>query len=132
MNMHYKVFLIFSGIFGAASVALAAIGAHAFYELLFENQQVETFGKAVDYAMNGAVALLGVVAISHLFSNKWFILSGYLFIIGTFFFSGSLFVYTLAEVDSITRLTPVGGTTLIVAWLSLIIIALFCKKTGQY
>lgn len=124
MNIHQRILLFSAGLYGAISVALAAVGAHAFHLILLANQQVETFAKAVDYAIYGALALLGTVALSKLFSSKLALISGYLFAIGTLLFSGSLFCYTLADMKVLTAFTPVGGTILIVAWFVLATVAL--------
>lgn len=119
MNIHQRFLLFFAALYGAVSVIMAALGTHAFYALLVANHQVETFDKAVDYAMYGALVLLAVVALSRLFSSKVMLISGYLFAVGTFLFSLSLFLYTLAGLNALTALTPIGGTTLIIAWLLL-------------
>lgn len=124
MTIHQRILLLLAALFGAFSVALAAVGAHAFHETLLANQQVDTFAKAVDYAMYGALALLAVVALSQLFSEKLLIIGGYLLALGTVLFSGSLFLYTMAGMKFLTAVTPIGGTLLIVAWLVLGVAAL--------
>ncbi len=129
INTHQRIILFFAGLFGALSVALAAAGAHAFYDRLAAHQQLLTFAKAVDYAMYGALALLAVVALSVLLSSKLLLISGYLLALGTLLFSGSLFLSTLAGIENITKVTPIGGTLLIIAWLSVVIIAIL--PTGK-
>ncbi|PID65615.1 MAG: hypothetical protein CR975_06565 [Gammaproteobacteria bacterium] len=123
MHKHQRILMFLSALFGAASVSLAAVGAHAFYETLVANGQVEIFAKAVDYAMYGALALLGVVALTKCFRGRCFIVAGYLLALGTVLFSGSLFLHTLAGIQAVTAVTPVGGTLLIVAWLYLAVSA---------
>ncbi len=128
MNKHQRILLFFAGLFGAASVALAAIGAHAFYATLVANHHVETFGKAVDYAIYGAVALLAVVALSKTFSSKMILIGGYLLALGTLLFSGSLFLHTIAGIHALIAITPIGGTTLIIAWLFIAISAFIYRE----
>lgn len=131
MNKHHRILLFFAGLLGAASVGLAAAGAHGFHDSLAAHQQLGTFAKAVDYAMYGALALVGVVALSASLVNRWFLLSGYVVLAGTLLFSGSLFLYTLAGLDAVTSVTPVGGMLLIVAWLSIAVIAIFSPRATQ-
>jgi uncharacterized membrane protein YgdD (TMEM256/DUF423 family) len=45
--------------------------------------------------------------------------SGWLFVAGTLLFSFSIYAAALSGVEALTYLTPVGGVTLMLAWLSL-------------
>lgn len=45
--------------------------------------------------------------------------SGWLFVAGTVMFSFSIYAAALSGLESLTYLTPVGGITLMIAWLSL-------------
>ncbi len=127
MNRHQRILLFFAGLFGAMSVALAAMGSHAFAETLSMHGQLETFGKAVDYAIHGAVALLVVVALTKIFSSKLILIGGYFLAFGTLCFSGSLFLYTLADM-AVTFITPIGGVSLLIGWVILAISGLFYNK----
>ncbi len=128
MNIHHRILLVCAGLLGAVSVGFAAAGAHAFHDTLTAHNQFETFAKAVNYAMYGALAVLGTVALSAVLS-KQLVISGYIFSAGTLLFSGSLFVHTLAGIEGITRATPVGGVLLIIGWLSVCFFALFSNST---
>ncbi|HKL50618.1 MAG TPA: DUF423 domain-containing protein [Wenzhouxiangellaceae bacterium] len=46
--------------------------------------------------------------------------SGWLFVAGTLLFSFSIYAAALTGVEALTYLTPVGGVTLMLAWLSLL------------
>jgi len=46
-------------------------------------------------------------------------ISGGLFVAGTLLFSFSIYAAALSGVEALTWLTPVGGITLMLAWLSL-------------
>lgn len=127
MNKHQRILLFCAGLFGAMSVALAALGSHALAETLSVNGQVETFGKAVDYAIHGAVALLAVVALTKLFSSKFVLIGGYVLAFGTLCFSGSLFLYTIAGLP-VTFITPIGGVSLVIGWAILAVSGLFYHK----
>jgi len=45
--------------------------------------------------------------------------SGWLFVAGTLLFSFSIYAAAVTGIEALTYLTPVGGITLMVAWLSL-------------
>ncbi len=129
MNNHSRILLIFSGILGAGSVAMGAVGAHAIYQTLLAKHLVETYGKAVDYAMYGALALLGVAVLQQLLPKARFFLSGYLIAFGSFCFSGTIFIYIFWGIKNITMFTPWGGTSLIIAWVLLALLAIFNKSS---
>lgn len=128
MNKQSRILLVFSGVFGTASVAMGALGAHAFHDLLMSGQSLDSYEKAVDYAMYGALALLAIAILHQRLPNVRFFLSGYLALLGTLLFSGSLFISTLTGVKEITFLTPWGGMSLIFSWLLLALLAAFSKQ----
>lgn len=119
MSKQQRFFILFAAFFGVASLTLATLGAHVFYQQLLNNQHLETFAKAVDYAMYTALALLGITALRQFHTTRWLTITGHLLIAGTLLFSGSLVLYTLLGLSALTQVTPVGGTLLITAWLTL-------------
>lgn len=46
-------------------------------------------------------------------------LTGTLFLLGTFVFSGTCYYYAITDDKNVSKYTPYGGVALIVAWLSL-------------
>lgn len=129
MTIHSKLLLIFAGLFGAASISLAAIGEHSWQALLIESQQLNTFRKAVDYVMTGAITLAAIAAVQMALPNGKFFISGYLITLGTLLFSGTLFIMTIfkLEFSMIVFAAPIGGTLMIISWLSIAVIALFTR-----
>lgn len=127
INKHSKILILFASIFAASSVTLAAVGAHAMHARLLADNQVVTFDKAVDYAMYGGLALLGIAVLNQLLPTIKCFISGYLLLLGTLLFSGSLFLSTMAGLSRITMLTPIGGTLLIIGWLSLGVLVALTK-----
>lgn len=123
MNIHTKRFLIIAALLGAGSIVIAAIGAHAIYDRLVSAERLETFNKAIDYSTTGALTLAAIAALQQALPQVKFFISGYLITLGTLLFSGSLFIYIVTDYRPVTALTPIGGTLLIIAWLSLGIIA---------
>lgn len=56
---------------------------------------------------------------------------GWIFVIGTVLFSGSIYLYALLDMRAITMLTPIGGVTLILAWLGLVAFGFLARSPGR-
>lgn len=100
------------------AVALGAFGAHALRSRLPE-RMLETFEVGVRYQMFHAVALMILALLATRIELKAFqwIASG--FLIGIILFSGSLYAIVFSSYRSLGIITPFGGLTLIVSWLTL-------------
>ena len=114
-----NIFLKIGSILGALSVAIGAFGAHAFKASLIASGKTDTFETAVRYQFYGVFALMLVGLLSEKYSNKWSKISGYLFLIGTLVFSGSLYLICLTGINLFGAVAPIGGLCLIVAWIFL-------------
>jgi len=112
--------IIATGIFGALGVALGAFGAHGLRSWL-PLQKMTIFETAVRYHLLHTLALLGV-AILLVYaprSTYWLTWSARGFSAGIILFSGSLYVYTLADITAMHWFTPLGGLTWILGWFAL-------------
>ena len=66
------------------------------------------------------ISVLGLYSFKEWFSNIYlFKRSGLLFIVGTILFSFSIYFSVSFQIPTLLYLTPVGGITLMVSWLSL-------------
>jgi uncharacterized membrane protein YgdD (TMEM256/DUF423 family) len=129
MNMSCapRVFLGFAGLFGATGVAAGAYGAHALSQQL-SPYLLNVFQTAVLYQLIHAVALLGMVALlSQSIASKALLISASLMVVGTIFFSGSLYLLALSSLR-VGLITPLGGFLLISAWIVLLIAGITYKK----
>lgn len=92
-------------------VALGAFGAHGLREILETNERVATWETATFYHLIHAVALISVAALG-LTSRKvvW------LFLVGIFVFSGSLYMLSLTNLRWLGAITPVGGLCFLAGW----------------
>ncbi len=113
-------FALIGSIFALLAVAAGAVGAHMLKEHLSEHE-LSIFNLAAQYQMYHALALWAVAfAIT-----KWplatpvFATAGWLFVLGTICFSGSLYVRALGGPDQLTALTAIGGATFILGWILL-------------
>lgn len=119
-----KTILVTASILGIFSIILGAFGAHALKELIpFESQQ--TFETGVRYQMYHALLLL-FIGITNLVQQKTKKIIYYLVVVGLILFSGSIYGLATNELStfnfkSIGFITPIGGLSLIFAWIFLFI-----------
>ena len=71
------------------------------------------------------LALLNGGKLSNLPALKW---SGLLFIIGTVLFSFSIYLSVSLDIPSLMNITPVGGMTIMAAWLVLMVVGILVRK----
>ncbi|MCL4106081.1 UNVERIFIED_CONTAM: hypothetical protein GTU68_058387 [Idotea baltica] len=98
------------------AVAFGAFGAHALKSRLDE-YALGVFETAVRYQLYHTLALLavGVIALTQVDSTL-LRSSGWLFLVGTIVFSGSLYILSLSGVRWWGAVTPLGGLALIAGW----------------
>ena len=93
------------------AVVLGAFGAHAIKEILIAEESASVWETAVRYQMWHALTLL----VLSLFPEKQnpSKATGLCFIIGTFLFSGSLYLLAIGGPRWLGPVTPIGGLLLI-------------------
>ncbi len=114
-----RVFLAFGAISGFLSVALGAFGAHGLRSQLSPHL-LGVFQTGVQYQMYHALALLfiGLWAQQNprLRYVNW---SGWLLLLGTVLFSGSLYLLAITGISSLGMITPLGGVCFLAGWIVL-------------
>ncbi|MBI1780409.1 MAG: DUF423 domain-containing protein [Sphingobacteriales bacterium] len=122
----HKTYLKLAAIIGALSVALGAFGAHALKEKL-PVDALAVYETAIRYQFYHVFALLTVGVLYKGFPNKWINNAGKLFITGIILFCGSLYLLTALKgmgkenLNWIGAITPFGGLSFILGWVSLVI-----------
>ena len=122
----YSTFIKIAAILGALAVALGAFGAHALKQKTTE-AVINIFETGVRYQFYHVLALLMVGILYKDVADKWIIWSGWSFITGIIFFSGSLYLLTYfkiavkPEYNWIGAITPLGGLAFIAGWICLLI-----------
>ncbi|MEO1615406.1 MAG: DUF423 domain-containing protein [Planctomycetota bacterium] len=114
---------------GASGVALGAFSAHGLEAHLLGRgmaeelvpKRVGQFDTGTRYHLIHAVALLALLSFQPTPRVPAFLL-----LLGTFFFSGSLYLLVLTDTPWLGAITPIGGLSWILAWLSLP----FCIRSG--
>lgn len=108
-------------VLGAASafvaVAAGAFGAHSLRAALAPDL-LDVFETAARYQMYHALALL-VVAFGAGSLGRGACLAGWLFVVGTVLFSGSLYALSLSGIRWLGAITPLGGLAFLGGWLAL-------------
>jgi uncharacterized membrane protein YgdD (TMEM256/DUF423 family) len=114
-----RLFFSIGCTFGFLGVALGAFAAHALKARL-SPELLATFEVGVRYQLVHALALLAVAWAHTRWPNQGVSASGWLFIIGTLLFSGSLYALSLSGVRGLGIVTPIGGIALLAGWLCLL------------
>jgi uncharacterized membrane protein YgdD (TMEM256/DUF423 family) len=96
---------------GFLAVALGAFGAHALKDLLGHNGTTTIWEKAVFYHFIHAVMLFVLADRKPFPAVAW-----WSFLIGIFFFSGSLYLLAVTNALWLGAVTPVGGVSFLFGW----------------
>ena len=118
-----RLFVMAGAISGAIGVGAGAFGAHALRAKL-EPRMIEVFETGARYQMYHAIALLLVGWAASRWPGSLTTASGWLFIAGTVFFSGSLYAMALTNVRALGAITPIGGVCFIAGWLCVALAAM--------
>ncbi len=124
-----KLFLSIGAVAAGTAVILGAFGAHALKEKIAADQ-LPIFETGVRYQMYHAFALIILGLMFDRFSGPMLNYSGYSFILGIIFFSGSLYLLsmrTLLGIESwkfLGPITPLGGLCFIGGWVLMLICVL--------
>ncbi len=119
-----RLALILASVYGGLSVVLGALGAHALRSIL-PTDKLQSFETGVRYMLIHAVVLL---VIGFVFKFKTRLQKGMAmcFIIGTFLFSFSIFLLSMAsafkwQLSFLGPITPLGGLFMITGWILLLL-----------
>jgi uncharacterized membrane protein YgdD (TMEM256/DUF423 family) len=105
---------------GFIAVAAGAFGAHALRARL-SPEMLATFETGARYQMYHALALLAAAFIAGDGSCRPAVWAGWLFVLGTLLFSGSLYALTLTGMRGLGAITPFGGVAFLAGWICLAI-----------
>ncbi len=116
-----RFFLATGSALAALAVVFGAFGAHALKARLAA-EQLQVFETGVKYQMYHALALVFLGIIFEKFNSPAAAYSGYLFLAGILFFSGSLYLLSTKSLLGIESwnflgpITPLGGLCFIAGW----------------
>jgi len=113
-----RLFFMIGSLSGFIGVALGAFAAHALKGHL-DADLLASFEVGVRYQMYHSFALLAVGWAHTRWPGAAVTASGWLFVVGTALFSGSLYALSLSGVRWLGAITPIGGCALLAGWLCL-------------
>lgn len=124
-------FILVSGaILGFISVSFGAYSEHGLKPIVSE-EDFRFLMTAIRYNQVNSVIICAIglfILVADKNKIKLFKLSGQIFVIGTLLFSFSIYLSILLKMPNLQYLTPIGGMTLLGAWLMFLISALKFKK----
>ena len=117
-----RLFLLLGALSGFVSVAAGAFGAHALRDRLAPDY-LAVFETGARYQMYHALALLAVALLTQRWPGASLQWAGWLFVIGTILFSGSLYALALSGTRWLGAITPLGGIAFLAGWICLALAA---------
>ena len=113
-----RTFLSAGAVSAFLAVAAGAFGAHALLARL-ASESLAIFETAARYQMYHALGLLAVAWVAGRSAANTAEWAGWLFLLGTVLFSGSLYALALTGVRWLGAVTPLGGLAFLAGWLCL-------------
>jgi len=117
-----RLFLTLGAVSAFVAVAAGAFGAHGLRARLAPDL-LAVFETAARYQMYHALALLAVAWVTARWPGPLPQWAGWLFVVGTVLFSGSLYALALTSVRWLGAITPLGGVAFLAGWLCLALAA---------
>ena len=115
-----RLFVILGSILMFVGVGAGAFGAHGLSRYFEQYPELSgTYDTAVQYLMIHGLALFAVAWVASNWKGQLAIWAGYLFLLGIFLFSGSLFLLVLTRTGWLGAVTPLGGIAFLAGWLCL-------------
>ena len=118
-----RLFFALAAISGLIGVAAGAFGAHGL-EGRRSADRLDVYETAARYQIYHALALLAVAWASTRWPGGAATAAGWLFVVGTLLFSGSLYALSLTGIRWLGAITPFGGLAFLAGWACLIWAAL--------
>jgi len=128
------MWMYLASLLGFSAIALGAYIDHGLGDQLNARAR-ESLDTALRYQQTHALALLALSLTAWAAPKtgrlRLFHLTCGSMALGTVFFSGSLYLARMIEVESAVRLTPIGGTLLMLSWLMLCPLAYCVKRNAS-
>jgi uncharacterized membrane protein YgdD (TMEM256/DUF423 family) len=115
-----RLFFALGSASALVAVAAGAFGAHGLRPRLTPDH-LAVFETGVRYQMYHALALLAVSWAVSRWPGPWPLRAGWLFLLGSFLFSGSLYALALTGARWLGAIAPVGGVALLAGWTCLLL-----------
>ena len=118
-----KLFVILGSLSAFVGVALGAFGAHGL-KTKVTPEMLTVWQTGVQYHLVHALGLVLIGILCQLMPETSMVRNaGWMILIGTVLFSGSLYVMVLSNIRALGMITPLGGVAFLVGWLLIAIAA---------
>jgi uncharacterized membrane protein YgdD (TMEM256/DUF423 family) len=117
-----RTFFSIGSVSAFLAIAAGAFGAHALRGKLTP-EYLAVFETAARYQMYHALGLIAVAWALARWPGVLTQSAGWLFVVGTVLFSGSLYVLSLTRIRWLGAITPLGGVAFLAGWLLLALAA---------
>lgn len=124
------LFISTGSLLALIGVVARSLSSHAIQPFLLERGKLENFNLAADYLLIHGIALIGIAILSHLFPAARYERVGWLFIVGSVLFQGTVLAKSCISIQPFGFLTPLGGFVLMVGW-GLLCFIPFTKFVGK-
>ena len=121
MNMD-RVFFGLGAVSAMLAVGAGAFGAHALRARI-SPEHLAIFETGARYQIYHALALLAVAWAVSRWPGSLPVFAGWLFVLGSILFSGSLYILALTGARWWGAVTPIGGLAFLAGWLCLMLTA---------
>lgn len=119
INNKIKIFFAIASFMMALGIAIGAFGAHGLRAILDEHM-LKIYNTGVQYQFYNTLGLFfATIVYGFKPQSKKIFVSLCLIIVGMIIFSFSLYLLTILNMPILGAITPIGGTLLIIAWLTL-------------
>lgn len=112
-----KIFVVLGSLSAFIGVALGAFGAHGL-KTRVAPEMLTVWQTGVQYHLVHALGLVLIGVLCQLMPETSLIRSaGWMLLIGTILFSGSLYLLVLSDIRALGMITPLGGVAFLIGWL---------------
>ena len=118
-----RVFFGLGAVSAMLAVGAGAFGAHALRARI-SPEHLAIFETGARYQIYHALALLAVAWAASRWPGSLPVFAGWLFVLGSTLFSGSLYILALTGVRWWGAVTPIGGLAFLAGWLCLVLTAI--------
>ena len=110
-----RLFFIFGALSALIGVGAGAFGAHGLKDRL-DPEMLSIFEVGVRYQMYHAFALIAAAWSQTKWPSKLVTIAGWMFVVGTVIFSGSLYMLSMTDEKWLGMITPFGGLAFMAGW----------------
>ena len=110
-----RLFFCIGAVSAFIGIAAGAFGAHGLRERIAP-EMLDAFEVGVRYQMYHALALLATGWAASRYGGTAVVTAGWLFVVGTVLFSGSLYALSLSGIRWLGAITPFGGAAFLGGW----------------